>query len=304
MSEEALRKYRAEELFKPGSSFLAEVARIELATRRSVSSSLSGNWKSAFRGQGLMFSDLREYQPGDDIKNVHWKASARSGKIYVKSYEEERELKLMLAIDISASMNFGAPKAVFRKALEFAAAVTLLAQRAKDAVGLCLFSDEVHEYIPPARSRHNLRRIVSALASERSFEKQSNLSAPLLFLRDRLPENSVIFVVSDFFCRPFREELKSLCARHDVILSAIIDDIEMELPRVGIVEFEDAESGERIVIDTSSLDARYALRKLQRRRLMSVMEPAQLAGADFMVIKSNPIRPLSDLMKIRVARYR
>ena len=304
MSEEALQKYRADEVFKPGSNLLAEVARIELATRRSVGSTLSGNWRTAFRGQGLMFSDLREYQPGDDIKNVHWKASARSGKIFIKSYEEERELRVMLAIDMSKSLDFGAPKANFRKALEFSAAVTLLAQRARDAVGLCLFSDKVHEYIPPARSRHSLRRIISALTSERSFATATDLVKPLEFLSENLPRNTIVFVISDFFCKPFRSELRNLAARHDVILVALVDDIEMDLPRVGIVEFEDAESGERLCVDTSAPEGRYTLRKLQRRRLLSVMEPAQNAGADFVVVKTNPIAPLADLMRLRVARYR
>ncbi|NMC63029.1 MAG: DUF58 domain-containing protein, partial [SAR324 cluster bacterium] len=135
--EQQLSSIRTEEIFKLGKSVRSEIARLHLSTRRSLNSDLVGQYRSAFRGQGLLLSDLREYQPGDDLKHIHWKASARSGKMYVKSFEEERELRIMLAIDISNSTNYGKDKSNFQRALEFSAAVTALAQSAQDSVGLC-----------------------------------------------------------------------------------------------------------------------------------------------------------------------
>ena len=302
--EQQLSSIRTEEIFKLGKSVRSEIARLHLSTRRSLNSDLVGQYRSAFRGQGLLLSDLREYQPGDDLKHIHWKASARSGKMYVKSFEEERELRIMLAIDISNSTNYGKDKSNFQRALEFSAAVTALAQSAQDSVGLCLFSDAVHEFIPPAKTRCNFHRMVQVLCNDRPFASQTDLNSVLNFLNEKFRKHLIIFVISDFISKPFLSSLKPLALRHDVILVALLDPTEMSLPAVGLVDFQDSESKDRLLIDTSSTKAKESMRKFQNRRMMGISSIAHQADCDFVVVKDNPIRSLVALMKARIGKLR
>lgn len=304
VNPDTLRSSHADEIFSSGQAVRAEIARLHLHTRRSLNSDIAGQYRTAFRGQGLIFSDIREYQPGDDTKHIHWKASARTGKIYVKSFEEERELRIMLSVDISRSGNFGRKKSNFQKAVEFAAAVTMLAETLHDSVGLCLFSDAVHEFIPPARSRFNFHRIVEALCDDRPFAPRTDPAPMFQFLNEKCRRHTVIFVISDFYSRPFLTPLKSLALRHDVILVAVLDEVEMKLPRAGLIEFRDAELGGRMLVDTSAPSAADIMRKYQMRRLSGLSQTAAQAGADFIVVSESSVRPLVELMKARIRRLR
>lgn len=302
---DTLTTARADEIFRGGDEVRAEIARLHLRTKRSLNTDIIGQYRTAFHGQGLLFSDLREYQPGDDIKHIHWKASARTaGKFYVKSFEEERELRVMLAVDISRSTNFGRRKSNFQKALEFASAVTLLAEAARDSIGLCLFSDTVHEFIPPAKTRFNFHRIVEALCDNRPFAPRTDLCPMLTFLNEKFKKHLVVFIISDFIARPFLEPLKTLGLRHDVILVGLLDEVELRLPRAGLVSFQDPEQGDTVVIDTSDPRAPETLKKFQSRRMATLSALSQQAGTDFILVHDNPVRPLVELLQARIRRIR
>ena len=285
-------------------AMLSELRRIELRSRRAIDSTLAGVYRSAFRGSGLVFSDLREYQPGDDVKHIHWKASARTGRVFVKSYDEERLLNIVLAVDISRSTAFGKERSKHRRAIEFAALVTMLAAQNRDAAGLCLFGREVHEFLTPSARRAQIHRIISCLLSPPELSQGTSLAAALRHIRMHQRRAAVVFVVSDYISPPFEEELRFLSRRHDVILCMLADELDYELPRAGIVEFADAESGERIMLDTSRDKLAVWLRAQHERRRLEMRSLAQSCQADFLDLEGNPLSALASLMHRRTARQR
>lgn len=282
---------------------LAELRRIQLRTRRSISSDLIGQYRSAFRGSGLVFSELREYQPGDDVKHINWKVSARSDKVFVKSYEEERQLNIVVALDISRSTLFGS-RSKHDKALEFAALISILAHQSRDAVGLCLFSKEIEVYLPTSPKRSQLYRILSELLVQRELMPETNLAAALSHLSSHQRKRSFIFIVSDFYSPSYEKELKELAYRHEVVCVLLEDLLDSELPAVGMVEFIGAESGERIVLDCSSKASRSALRNMHNSRIRSVQDLCEKAGCDFIRVNESALAPLAALMRRRTARQR
>lgn len=285
-------------------TLLSELRRIELKTRRAIDSDLMGNYRSAFRGSGLIFSDLREYIAGDDVKHIHWKVTARTGKVYVKSFEEDRQQRVLVAVDISNSTNHGAPKSKHIKALEFAAVVAMLAQQSHDQLGLCLFSDRVEEFFPPAHSRRQFQKVLLSILKHRQLRKGTDLKGSINYLLQQQRRSSIVFLVSDFLCPPFDEELRALAQRHDLVCVLLEDALDSTFPRAGIAEFRDAESGKVVLVDTSSSSARKQIELTHRRRIERLQSACRLAGADFMRIQDNTLRPLADLMQRRHARAR
>ena len=183
---------------------LTELRRIQLRSRRLVTGDLLGQYRSAFRGSGLLFSDLREYQPGDDVKHIHWKATARSGKVFVKSYEEDRQLRIVLLVDTSPSMHATLGQQSSSRAVEFCSLIGSLAQRGNDLLGLLLFSDSPGEFLPPASGQKRYSRIVSSLLTARSEGGSvTDVAKALEYLSTANPKSSIIFVLSDFNCADF-----------------------------------------------------------------------------------------------------
>ncbi len=296
-----------EQLVSP--SLLAEAKRVELVTRRKIDTGLVGNYRSAFRGSGLLFADVREYQPGDDVKHIHWKVSARTGKVFVKSYEEDRQLRILLALDISSSTAAGAFNAsAFRsrqqRAIECASLLTLLAAKSDDAVGLALFSNRVEEYIPPRKKRLQTQSILLSLMRKRGLTPATDIKAVLSHLHKQERRPLVLFVISDFYSAPFEQELRSLSFKHDVILTLIDQAADQDLVDCGIVEFEDAESGKRTLIDTSNPNCRSAIRKLSESRVQALKAMCERCSVDLLRIRDNPIGPLAELMRLRTSRLR
>lgn len=284
-------------------ALVSELKRIELRTRRSVDADLMGRYRSAFRGSGLIYSDLREYQPGDEVKNIHWKVTARTDKVYVKSYEEDRTLNLVLAVDTSNSLNFGGPKTKHRRALEFTALLALLAYKSHDAVGLCLFSDGVEEFLPPSRARRQLQRVLLSLLKKRELKPKTDIASALSYLKEQQRRRALIFIVSDFFSPAFTAELRSLAIRHDVVCACLMAEEEEEVPAVGIVEFTDAESGERRVIDLRKKTSQ-ALNLVSKERLRSLAAECRAMNVEFITIRESLLAPLADLMQRRTAHLR
>jgi uncharacterized protein (DUF58 family) len=260
-----------------------------------------GQYRSAFRGTGLVFTDIREYQPGDDVKHIHWKASARTGKVFVKSYEEDRQLRVLLAIDASASMRALNEQGAFSRAMEFTSLIGALTQAGNDLFGLSLFADKPLTYLPPKSGAKRIQQIISALMSAEPSNPGTDMAAGLrnVSLLNRKP--SIIFVLSDFFSNEFRDELKTLCSIHDVILVQIESALE-KIENCGLVSFFDAESGQRVVVDTANRAVRQAWDAQLQKRRTELHDLAQRSGADHIVLTDNPIRPLLTLMRERARR--
>jgi uncharacterized protein (DUF58 family) len=268
-----------------------------------VTGDLLGQYRSAFRGSGLVFSDLREYQPGDDVKHIHWKATARSGKVFIKSYEEERQLRVILAVDTSASMRAKLGIQSFAKAIEFCSLIGSLTQRGNDLLGMLLFSSAPELWLPPKSGAKRFSRILAALLNPSPTQSASStdLSSSLDLLTTAVRKSGIIFILSDFECPDFSAALKRLSARHDVVLTQL-QASPTTLPSAGLVVFRDAESGELRTVDTSSNKVRTAWIKTLAERRAAIKQLATRCHADHIVVSDNTAQPLIDLMRERVRR--
>ncbi|NLI79872.1 MAG: DUF58 domain-containing protein [Candidatus Riflebacteria bacterium] len=231
---------------------LAEVRKIEIKTRHLVDSVYAGGYRSVFKGRGIEFAGIREYYRGDEFRSIDWKVTARTGDLHVREHIEERELQVVVALDLSASMAFGSGSREKREtAVEFGAAMTMAAARNNDRVGVCLFTDTVEKFVPPAKGpTHNLRLIRELLYFLPS-RKQSDVRPVLAFLNRSLGRRSVVFLVTDAVdLPPMEHELRLAAARHDLIMVTVRDRREEEIPDVGLLEIEDPETGEEFVWDT------------------------------------------------------
>lgn len=283
------------------STSITELRRIQLRTNRLITGDLLGQYRSAFRGTGLIYSDLREYQPGDDVKHIHWKATARTGTAFVKSYEEDRQLRILLAVDVSASMRASVGFQPFQKAVEFCSLIGALSQRGNDLLGLLTFADRPLTFLPPKAGARRFSRILSSLMSEPSQSTSTKMDLALEHLALTVRKPSIMFVISDFACDDFSERLGNLAARHDVILVQL-QQSEQTLPSAGVVTFRDAETGQIVPIDTGNARVREAWRAalLGERKLLR--ERAERSGAAHIVIHDRPAPPLVQLMRERTRR--
>ncbi len=248
-------------------TILSKIRHLELKTRGMVNAAFAGQYRSVFKGRGMNFEEVREYQPGDEVRTIDWNVTARSGEPFVKKFTEERELTVMLMVDVSASGNFGSVNLSKRElAAEVACMFAFSAIRNNDKVGLLLFSDHVELFIPPKKGRlHTLRLIREILY----FEPKGRGTAPaeaLNYLNRIVHRRSVVFLISDFQTPNFSKELSVTSRRHDLIAVPIIDPNEEQLPDVGRITLEDAETGEQIEVNTSDRNVRQAyLRAFARR---------------------------------------
>jgi uncharacterized protein (DUF58 family) len=234
-----------------------EVRRLEITTRHLVRDIVAGEYSSAFRGRGVEFSEVREYQPGDDVRTIDWNVTARLGSAYVKRYLEERELTVMFVFDASASEQFGSRlRTKHSLAIEVCAVLALAAARNSDRVGGVWVTDRVERFVPPRRGRRHALRVISDLLAFEPSGKGTDLAAALNFLEPVLRRRSVVFLISDFLTSGYQVSLERLSRRHDVIALQLYDERERELPDVGLVSFYDNESGVWRLVDTSRADTR------------------------------------------------
>ena len=246
---------------------LAEIRRLHFRMRRLVTEGVAGGYRSAFRGQGLEFEEVREYTPGDDIRSIDWKVTARLRKPYVKSYREERELNVVIALDISASTHTGS-RGKLRSELiaQVGGALTLVAMRNNDRVGLVTFSDRIERYSPPRKNRSNAWRVLHEVLGATPTARGTDFDGLCRFLSEVLHRRSVVFILSDFNGTGFDRSLARLATRHDVTAIVPADVSEAELPEAGLVTVSDPETGERRLIDLSTSEEREALRGANERR--------------------------------------
>jgi len=243
---------------------LRKAKRIEILTRRLVDEKLAGQYHSVFKGRGLIFSDVRQYFAGDDVRAIDWNVSARMNLAHVKQFVEERDRTVNLVIDMSASGWFGTVGVTKREiAAELAAMVAFSAIKNNDRVGLFLVTDKVERYVPPKKGKRHVLRVVSEILSFRPESRGTNLAAGLDFLAKIARRRSVVFLVSDFLSDGWERPMRITAQRHDLVPVVVADPAELGLPDVGLVAFEDLESGEVIEFDTSGWNAR-EYRKRQR----------------------------------------
>ncbi|MBN1900671.1 DUF58 domain-containing protein [Candidatus Sumerlaeota bacterium] len=231
---------------------LRKVRRIEIVTKRFVNDVMAGEYHSVFKGRGMEFDEVREYQQGDDIRTIDWNVTARTGFPHVKRYVEERELTVMLMADMSSSGKFGTTK--WQKedlATEVCAVLAFSAIKNNDRVGLLLFTDRVEKYIPPKKGRRHVLRVIRELVGFRPEHHRTDMIQALDYINNVLTRKSVVFLISDFISENIRSSLAITNRHHDLIAMTISDPREEALPAAGILEFEDAETGEMALIDTS-----------------------------------------------------
>ena len=245
---------------------LKKIRHLEIRTRGLVEAAFAGQYRSVFKGRGMNFEEVREYQAGDEVRTIDWNVTARLGHPYVKKFTEERELTVMLIVDVSASGDFGSVHLSKRElAAEVACLLAFSAIRNNDKVGLILFSDEVELFIPPKKGRiHTLRLIRDVLYFEPKG-RGTNPSAALNYLNKVLTRKAVVFLISDFQAADFSRELSISSRRHDLVALPIVDPREQELPNIGRVTLEDAETGEQIEVNTSDRSVQGAYRHLIER---------------------------------------
>ena len=236
---------------------LRQVKLLELRTRGLVNTLFAGEYRSVFKGQGMEFSEVREYQPGDEVRSIDWNVTARMRKPYVKRYIEERELTVMLAVDLSGSERFGTQRR-FKSELasELAAVLAMSAIRNNDRVGAVLFSDRIEHVVPPRKGRRHALRLVRDLLVFEPVGKGTDLAAALDYTGKMLAHKSIIFVVSDFQSPDLEQPLKLLAQRHDVVAVTVDDPSEETLPDIGLARFVDPETGESLDVDTSDPEVR------------------------------------------------
>jgi len=230
-----------------------KIRQIEIYTSRAVDASFAGQYESVFKGRGMQFDEVREYTPGDDIRSIDWNVTARTGKPYVKRFVEEREMTVILAVDLSASGQFGTVNKMKNSlAAEFCAVVAFAAAKNNDKVGLLVFSDQVDLYIPPKKSRGHVLRLIRELLYFEMPKRKTNIPLALDYLGKVVHKKATVFLVSDFIETDFKKPLSLLNKRHDVIAVSVRDRAEVAMPSAGLVEFADAETGEIMLVDTSS----------------------------------------------------
>lgn len=260
---------------------LRKIRRIEIRTRRSVNDVFAGRYHSVFKGQGMEFQEVREYVPGDDIRAIDWNVTARTGSPHVKKFTEERELTVMLLVDVSASNRFGSTAQLKRDlAAEVAAVLAFSAIANHDRVGLILFSDRVEKHVPPAKGATHVLRVVSEILNAQPTSPKTDLAPALRYLNQVVRRRSVAFLISDFIAPSCEHLLRVTARRHDLVSLVIGDKRESALPPVGLVDFEDAETGKRIVVDTSHAPTRRALLARQTERRQALLRQLARARSD------------------------
>jgi uncharacterized protein (DUF58 family) len=285
--------------------FLAKIRRIEIRARRLVANIFLGEYHSVFRGRGIEFSEVRQYQPGDDVRAIDWNVTARMGQPYIKKYIEERELTAMLVVDVSASSLFTSAALSKRElAAEVAATLAFAAVANGDRVGLLAFSDQIELFVPPGKDRRHVLRIIRELLYLQPRGRGTDIGSALAYLARVVRRRSVVFLMSDFFDDGYEAQMRAAAVRHEVIALTLNDPREASLPDVGLLEVEDAETGERALLDTSSrrLRAAYAARageqRDKRRRTLAAVGVEEVA----LSTDASYVEPLLRAFKARERR--
>lgn len=281
---------------------LKKVRQIEIRTRRLSKHLFAGQYHSAFKGKGMTFSEVREYQYGDSIRDIDWNVTARFNKPYIKIYEEERELTVILIIDVSGSKEFGTAVRLKQDLVtEIAAVLSFSAITNNDKIGVIFFSNKVEKFIPPKKGRKHILRVISELINFAPANKETNIAEALRFFTNAIKKRSIAFIISDFIDSGFDDALKIANKKHDVIALKVYDQRETELPSIGLVKLKDAESGKFIWADTANRTVRENYARWWIQNNLRVNEIFSKSGVDYVSIRTDEdyVRPLMNLFKNR-----
>jgi uncharacterized protein (DUF58 family) len=284
------------------SELLKKVRTIEIKTRGLSRQIFAGEYHSAFKGRGVTFSEVREYQYGDDTRNIDWNVTARFNNPYIKIFEEERELTVMLLIDVSGSRNFGSVAALKKNIItEIAAVLSFSAIFNNDKIGVLFFSDHVEKYIPPKKGRKHILHIIRELIEFKPGSPLTDLNEPLKYLTNIIKKRCTAFIISDYICPEFDQSLRIAARKHDVVALKIYDPREMELPAIGLAKFRDPETGKTQWVDTDLRKVRSGYKERWEQRENDLTQRFSKYGVDFSRISTTEdyVKPLIKLFKRR-----
>jgi len=284
---------------------IKKIQRIHIHTNYLVNDVLAGEYESAFRGRGMEFEEVREYHAGDDVRDIDWNVTARMGHPYVKIYREERELTIMLMVDVSNSGQFGSVKQLKNEvAAEIAAILAFAAVKSDDKVGLIIFSDIVEKFIPPKKGRNHVWRVIREVIQHRPQGKKTDINVVLDFLNKITTRRVIAFLISDFIAQGYDKSLRITNKKHDVIAISITDPRERELPKVGFIELEDAETGDVMLVDTNDGNIRKGFSKLAAKNVKETLERFRTSNVDHIGIYTDQpyIDPIMKFFRIREKR--
>ncbi len=285
---------------------LKKIKHIQIHTRRLVDEAFIGEYHSVFKGRGMEFEEVREYQPGDEIRTIDWNVTARMGRPFVKRYVEERELTVMLLVDVSASGNFGSVRHLKNEiATEICALLAFSAIRNNDKVGMIMFTDKIEKFLPPKKGPKYVFRVIRELLCSKPSGRGTDISVALEYLKKISSRRAISFVVSDFLANNYEHALRIANKKHDIISVTVVDPREQELPDVGMVELKDAESGETLLLDTSNPLARKEFGALANKVQQERSRLFRSMGIDEIVINTGKhyVEPIIRFFRIREKRY-
>ncbi len=285
---------------------LKQVRQIEIRTKGLVNQVFSGEYHSVFKGRGMEFSEVREYQYGDDIRNIDWNVTARFGHPFIKIFEEERELTVMLMVDLSGSLIFGTvEKTKQQVAAELSAILAFSALKNNDKVGLILFTDKIEKFVPPRKGRSHVLRIIRDVLSFEPEGKSTNLKAALEYMNSTIKKRSIVFLLSDFMDSGYEKILRIIGKKHDLIGVVLNDKRESDIPKMGLVKLTDAETGEERWVDTSSIKVQNRLKEV-RRNMMDHRKSLFISSRlDSIEVQTGDdyVKPLVQFFRLRERRW-
>jgi uncharacterized protein (DUF58 family) len=282
-----------------------EIRKIEIVTRQLVNDQLAGQYQSVFKGRGMAFDEVRPYQPGDDVRLIDWNVSARMNDVFVKLFAEERELTVMLVVDVSASEGFGTTRQTkARLAAKVAATLAFSAIKNNDRVGLIMFTDRVELFVPPKKGRKHVLRVISEILRFRPAGRGTDLAVGLDYLGKVARHRAVAFLISDFIAEGWERSLRLARTRHDLVPVCISDPREEQLPPMGLVHVEDPESGEIRAVDTSSRAVRQAFEREAKRRRLEREQLFRRHRMDYVNLSTagEDLAPLVSFFRLRARR--
>lgn len=284
------------------SELLKKVRKIEIKTRGLSNQIFSGEYHSAFKGKGMTFSEVREYQAGDDIRTIDWNVTARFNHPFVKIFEEEREMTVMLLVDVSASGEFGTQKQLKQELItELCAVLAFSAIQNNDKIGVIFFTDKIEKFIPPKKGKSHILRIIRDLIEFKPENKKTNITIALKYLTGVIKKRSIAFVISDFIGDNFNDALKIANKKHDIVALRIYDKREMELPDIGLIKLQDTETGAVRWIDSSNKNVRNQFYANAKKREEYLKDVFNKSGVDTAYINTadSYVKPLINLFKRR-----
>lgn len=283
---------------------IKRIRQIQIYTSRAVNASFAGQYESVFKGRGMQFDEVREYMPGDDIRAIDWNVTARTGKPFIKRFVEEREMTVLFAVDLSASGEFGTVSKMKNElAAEFCAILAFAAARNNDKVGLLIFTDRIELFIPPKKGSRHILRLIRELLAFKMPKRRTNIPLALDYLAKVVRKRATLFLVSDFIEADVKKPLSLLNKRHDVICVPVRDRVEVAMPSLGLIEIEDAETGEIMLVDTSSRRFRDQYGGHSSKRFDELKGMFRSSNVDFIPISTDKAY-INDLIQFFHMRHR